>query len=107
MDNWQQLENISKEAKENVIGVSRFLVLIMDKVLVTWNNILTEYLPEREKVEEEFWVKWKSLLNCFLDLLLENTDALLDVLMHFFPRVEIVFNLRHWKQLETMEMHFL
>ena len=38
--NGSNLKNISKETKEKLVGVSRFLVLIMDEVLVTWNDIL-------------------------------------------------------------------
>ena len=96
------LKNISKETKKNVVGVSRFLVLIMDEVLVTWNDILAEYLPEIEEakggdvefLEKKMDEEWKSLLICFLDLFLDNTDGLLDVLMNFFPKDEIVSNLR-------------
>ena len=96
------LKNISKETKKNVVRVSRFLVLIMDEVLVTWNDILAEYLPEIEEakggdvefLEKKMDEEWKSLLICFLDLFLDDTDGLLDVLMNFFPKDEIVSNLR-------------
>ena len=50
---------------------------MMDEILVTWNDILTEYLPERENIigdgvdslEKKKDEEWKSLLICLLDFL--------------------------------------